>query len=352
MSDYELSRSIGRLVSFKPYNGGEQYRTDNFAMLPYLLAIAIIVASLFLFIGAFFSPKLHRQDDFLWSGLGLFYALVLWVCAGRFTGGALLGQIAATLLIIVFIWQTWKLRQAIAFPEDHAEAADFSVTQWLANRFSNAAAQPQSTPATVTDTVTQAVDSATSTDENLTAGRSTEKKMADSTEGTVEPPQKTTDEPAKASKPGIFNNVLGLGQSRQPVSPSSIADAIDQSEQQETEAESGGDRDTNELETTVEETVGEVSGALTDTESTPDTDGTDPTTTDSVDVNSEPEIVTEESVTDTVSASENAGAVDESEVIEDHSVSTEQNTSEVDGESEPVQSTETATETEQKDSEM
>ena len=71
-------------------------------MLPYILAIAVASASFLLFLGAFVFPKLHRQDDFLWSGVGLFYALVLWLCAGRLTGGVLLGQAAATCLLLAF----------------------------------------------------------------------------------------------------------------------------------------------------------------------------------------------------------------------------------------------------------
>ncbi len=75
-------------------------------MLAYILAIAIALASVVLFFSAFFAPKLHRKDDFLWSGVGLFYGLILWVCAGRFTGGALLGQMAAVVLVLSFAWQT------------------------------------------------------------------------------------------------------------------------------------------------------------------------------------------------------------------------------------------------------
>ncbi|MFM7578408.1 MAG: Ycf66 family protein, partial [Microcystaceae cyanobacterium] len=64
-------------------------------MLAFILAIAIGLASLVFFFSAFFAPKLHRKDDFLWSGIGFFYALVLWICATRITGGVLLGQGAA-----------------------------------------------------------------------------------------------------------------------------------------------------------------------------------------------------------------------------------------------------------------
>uniref|UniRef100_A0ACD5GY64 Ycf66 family protein n=1 Tax=Desertifilum tharense IPPAS B-1220 TaxID=1781255 RepID=A0ACD5GY64_9CYAN len=33
-----------------------------------------------------FFPEVYRKGDFIWSGVGLFYALVLWVCAGQIRG--------------------------------------------------------------------------------------------------------------------------------------------------------------------------------------------------------------------------------------------------------------------------
>ena len=100
-------------------------------MLAFILAIAVGIASLFFFFSAFFAPKLHRKDDFLWSGVGLFYAATLWICAQRMTGGVLLGQIAAATLVLSFAWQTVKLRVALANPEKIAEQPDFSLLDWL-----------------------------------------------------------------------------------------------------------------------------------------------------------------------------------------------------------------------------
>ncbi|MEY3825930.1 MAG: hypothetical protein RLZZ148_743 [Cyanobacteriota bacterium] len=91
-------------------------------MLTYIIAIAGI---------AFFSPDVHRQDDFLWSGVGLFYALVLWICAERITGAVLLGQTAAAILIISFGWQTLQLRRT---PGD-AQSLGFSLLSWLQSSF-------------------------------------------------------------------------------------------------------------------------------------------------------------------------------------------------------------------------
>lgn len=79
-------------------------------MLTYLLAIVVALGSFTLYMAAFFFPEIHRKYDLAWSGVGLFYALVLWTCAGRLTGGVLLGQMAAAALIGWFGWQTLALR--------------------------------------------------------------------------------------------------------------------------------------------------------------------------------------------------------------------------------------------------
>lgn len=115
-------------------------------MLAYILAIAVGLASLTLYLAALFAKDLHRQDDFLWSGLGLFYALVLWVCAGRLTGGVLLGQAAAATLILSFGWQTLKLRRAIAHPEEQASLEGFSWLGWLQDRLGRKAPSVPAAP--------------------------------------------------------------------------------------------------------------------------------------------------------------------------------------------------------------
>ena len=70
---------------------------------------------------------IHRKDDFLWSGVGLFYALVLWFCARNITGAVLLGQASASILLVCFVWQTLKLRKAVAHPERAVAINNFSV---------------------------------------------------------------------------------------------------------------------------------------------------------------------------------------------------------------------------------
>lgn len=83
-------------------------------MLAYLLALVVALGSFALYMAAFFFPEVHRKNDFIWSGVGLFYALVLWVCAERITGGVLLGQTASVALLGWLGWQTLTLRRQVA----------------------------------------------------------------------------------------------------------------------------------------------------------------------------------------------------------------------------------------------
>ncbi|MEA5508879.1 Ycf66 family protein [Crocosphaera sp. UHCC 0190] len=126
-------------------------------MLAYILAIAIALASLSLYLSAFFLPELHRKDDFLWSGVGLFYALILWVCAGRMTGGVLLGQAAAVTLMLSFGWQTVRLRRAIAHPDEQTDLSGFSLLTWVQNRLGKKT-QPQPITPPVVETPTPVIE--------------------------------------------------------------------------------------------------------------------------------------------------------------------------------------------------
>lgn len=82
-------------------------------MLAYILALAVGLGSFSIYMAAFFFPEVHRKSDFAWSGVGLFYALVLWACAGRITGALLLGQMAGVALLGWFGWQTLVLRRQV-----------------------------------------------------------------------------------------------------------------------------------------------------------------------------------------------------------------------------------------------
>jgi hypothetical protein len=75
-------------------------------MLTYVLAVVVVMASLGLYSTTFVIPEVSRKNDLVWSGVGLFYGLVLWVCAGRITGGVLLGQMASVALIG---WMGWQM---------------------------------------------------------------------------------------------------------------------------------------------------------------------------------------------------------------------------------------------------
>ncbi|MFN6570112.1 Ycf66 family protein [Dendronalium sp. ChiSLP03b] len=82
-------------------------------MLAYVLALVVGLGSLALYISAFFFPEIHRKNDFIWSGVGLFYALVLWVFAPHISGGLLLGHVASVALLVWFGWQTLSLRRQL-----------------------------------------------------------------------------------------------------------------------------------------------------------------------------------------------------------------------------------------------
>ncbi|MGB3509660.1 MAG: Ycf66 family protein [Microcoleaceae cyanobacterium] len=82
-------------------------------MLANILALAVGLGSLALYLVAFFFPEVHRKNDFIWSGIGLFYALILWFCARRITGAVLLGQVASVTLLGWFGWQTFTLRRQL-----------------------------------------------------------------------------------------------------------------------------------------------------------------------------------------------------------------------------------------------
>jgi hypothetical protein len=83
-------------------------------MLAYLLALVVGFGSLAIYLSAFFFPEIHRKNDFIWSGVGLFYALVLWIFTPRITGGLLLGHVASVALLVWFGWQTLSLRRQLA----------------------------------------------------------------------------------------------------------------------------------------------------------------------------------------------------------------------------------------------
>ncbi|MBW4494118.1 MAG: hypothetical protein KME26_13715 [Oscillatoria princeps RMCB-10] len=82
-------------------------------MLSYILALAVGIGGFALYMAAFFFPEVHRKGDLIWSGVAMFYALVLWFCAGRITGAVLLGESASVALLGWLGWQTLRLRREV-----------------------------------------------------------------------------------------------------------------------------------------------------------------------------------------------------------------------------------------------
>jgi Ycf66 protein N-terminus len=85
----------------------------NFRMLTYILSVLVGTGSVALYLAAFVMPELYRPKDLLWSGLGLFYALVLWINGRELSGGLLLGQALSVVLLGWFAWETLALRRQI-----------------------------------------------------------------------------------------------------------------------------------------------------------------------------------------------------------------------------------------------
>jgi Ycf66 protein N-terminus len=103
-------------------------------MLTYLLAFAIALASIGLYAMTFFLPAFKREQDLIWSGVGLFYALVLWICAGQVRGGLLLGQMASVAIIGWLGWQAFEARWAGLSAADRDQA---KVLTEIKSKFSN-----------------------------------------------------------------------------------------------------------------------------------------------------------------------------------------------------------------------
>lgn len=111
-------------------------------MLSYILATIVGLGSVAFYLSAFFFPEVYRKGDFIWSGIGFFYALVLWFCAGQIGGAVLLGQTASVALLGWLGWQTLKLRRDTTPLAEQTSAA--------------AIAQSGLTPSAIADRVTQA----------------------------------------------------------------------------------------------------------------------------------------------------------------------------------------------------
>lgn len=105
-------------------------------MLANVLAVLLGSGSFVFYMAAFFYPEVHRRSDFLWSGLGLFYAVVLWFCAGQMTGAVLLGQLTAVILLLGLGWQTLTVRRekTPVYQQTPVVLTPEVVTDWAKNR--------------------------------------------------------------------------------------------------------------------------------------------------------------------------------------------------------------------------
>ena len=198
-------------------------------MLSYALAIAVAISSLVLFSTAFLMSDIHRQDDFLWSAVGLIYALVLWFCARNITGAVLLGQAAASILLVSYNWQTLKLRKAVANPDRASEISNFSILRVVNGWLSRPKPQPQvnTTPAVNTtnpkvteseiaipDTASsEAKDSGlskpevvveTKTEDPSPESETTVTPVAEAS-SSIESPTATTESPSKSDRPAVVD---------------------------------------------------------------------------------------------------------------------------------------------------
>lgn len=113
-------------------------------MLAYILAVLVGIGSIGLFIAAFFFPEIHRKHDFIWSGVGCFYALALWIYARQEIGGILVGQTASVALIGWFAWQTLMLRRQLVVVD---RQTPIPSTTKIQNRSSQQSARNTAKPA-------------------------------------------------------------------------------------------------------------------------------------------------------------------------------------------------------------
>lgn len=119
-------------------------------MLAYILAVLVGTGSVGLYIAAFFLPEIHRKQDFIWSGVGCFYALFLWIYAHQVTGGILVGQTTSVVLLGWLGWQTFQLRQQLV-PIERANAIANAIQ--LPNRQGTTTSAPKTPPPTALNPV-------------------------------------------------------------------------------------------------------------------------------------------------------------------------------------------------------
>jgi Ycf66 protein N-terminus len=148
----------------------------NFAvMLAYLLSVIVGTGSVALYLSAFLFPEIHRQKDIFWSGLGLFYALVLWVNGQSFSGGLLLGQTLSVVLLSWFVWETLMLRREIIPANQRTPIPPLPRSPWAQPElFDTPETDPDRSPAS------------TNVDDNWSAASPAENQIDDDTQPWIE----------------------------------------------------------------------------------------------------------------------------------------------------------------------
>ncbi len=209
-------------------------------MLANILALAVALGSLAIYLAAFFFPEIYRKGDFIWSGVGLFYALVLWVCAERITGGVLLGQTASVALLGWFAWQTVTLRYLLT---PSAQRTDVPSKEQLQEKLANSSAANQ-LQERVSRLFTNTKDQIQKTLGSFTKGKSkpeAESSLKPSTEATKEAKADTVEVEAKSAQTIVAKEVkvqtpLSDSQSVEPVKPNPPAPELVEASIEDAEA--------------------------------------------------------------------------------------------------------------------
>ncbi len=288
-------------------------------MLSYALAIAVGLSSLVLFLTAFLMPKIHRQDDFLWSGVGLFYAIVLWFCATNIHGAVLLGQLAAVALLCSYTWQVVTLRKVIAEPEEPNLAASFSFTGFF-GKLLNRSSESDSSETSISEETSASEEESSDTDtkgqevsatEDITSETATEDSPAETVETISE-----TEDPLNDSESLDTGDITSEIEDSPDITESTVLEAGDSEDSMET------------IETKIDEIFQEKDVTETDSnfeieDSTVDTDTEDLTSKEVESSNWENELSNwdkEES-----SSQENQESVDNKKITLEELVSLESN---------------------------
>ena len=178
----------------------------------YILALAVGLGSLALYLAFFFFPEVYRRKgDFVWSGLGLLYALTLWFCAGRITGAVLLGQMAAAPLLLWLGWEALTLRRQL-IPQARQTPISEDVPQQLVDGLS----QLPSLLKGETKEKSEAVPAVEGTSESEGEGAIAEQTVPPATE-TAE--TEKTETPSAKSPGGLSGLVGSLFKKKAPSAP-------------------------------------------------------------------------------------------------------------------------------------